>query len=117
METVPAKPMATRPAAPPPRSLRPKPCSVPLERCGVSLPVSTDRAPSARTTLQSLRSYQTVKEGRRCGDLAVYRRTRHVQEGAARPLGIGWWAVSYTHLRAHETGRNLVCRLLLEKKK
>src|SRR5678810_1207147 len=23
--------------------------------------------------------------------------------------------VSYTHLRAHETGRNLVCRLLLEK--
>src|SRR5678810_1083912 len=32
----------------------------------------------------------------------------------------GWldiYAVSYTHLRAHETGRNLVCRLLLEKKK
>ena len=25
-------------------------------------------------------------------------------------------AGSYTHLRAHETGRNLVCRLLLEKK-
>src|SRR5674476_1645913 len=25
--------------------------------------------------------------------------------------------VSYTHLRAHETGRNLVCRRLLEKKK
>ena len=29
----------------------------------------------------------------------------------------GLLAVSYTHLRAHETGRNLVCRLLLEKKK
>ena len=27
-----------------------------------------------------------------------------------------YMAVSYTHLRAHETGRNLVCRLLLEKK-
>ena len=26
-------------------------------------------------------------------------------------------SVSYTHLRAHETGRNLVRRLLLEKKK
>src|SRR5674476_1619645 len=26
------------------------------------------------------------------------------------------WTVSYTHLRAHETGRKLVCRLLLEKK-
>src|SRR5678809_168303 len=29
----------------------------------------------------------------------------------------GSLSVSYTHLRAHETGRNLVCRLLLEKKK
>ena len=29
----------------------------------------------------------------------------------------GLGTVSYTHLRAHETGRNLVCRLLLEKKK
>ena len=38
----------------------------------------------------------------------------------------GWWtpdqaggspaAVSYTHLRAHETVLDLVCRLLLEKK-
>src|SRR5660397_277625 len=27
------------------------------------------------------------------------------------------WSVSYTHLRAHETKANLVCRLLLEKKK
>ena len=31
--------------------------------------------------------------------------------------GITMVTVSYTHLRAHETGRNLVCRLLLEKKK
>ena len=30
---------------------------------------------------------------------------------------IALYSVSYTHLRAHETGRNLVCRLLLEKKK
>ena len=27
------------------------------------------------------------------------------------------YAVSYTHLRAHETDSYLVCRLLLEKKK
>src|SRR5450759_2314927 len=27
-----------------------------------------------------------------------------------------WQAVSYTHLRAHETRHDLVCRLLLEKK-
>ena len=30
---------------------------------------------------------------------------------------IGEEAVSYTHLRAHETRHDLVCRLLLEKKK
>src|SRR5450756_919249 len=28
-----------------------------------------------------------------------------------------YWPVSYTHLRAHETRHDLVCRLLLEKKK
>src|SRR5665648_451653 len=30
---------------------------------------------------------------------------------------LGIYAVSYTHLRAHETRHDLVCRLLLEKKK
>src|SRR5450759_4832923 len=37
-----------------------------------------------------------------------------------RPRSRGWrWLnpVSYTHLRAHETRHDLVCRLLLEKKK
>src|SRR5665811_2575301 len=33
------------------------------------------------------------------------------------PLAIGFRPVSYTHLRAHETVLDLVCRLLLEKKK
>ena len=32
-------------------------------------------------------------------------------------LSDGNWPVSYTHLRAHETVLDLVCRLLLEKKK
>src|SRR5450759_3727205 len=31
--------------------------------------------------------------------------------------GLTFKAVSYTHLRAHETRHDLVCRLLLEKKK
>ena len=34
-----------------------------------------------------------------------------------RMILLSYNPVSYTHLRAHETGRNLVCRLLLEKKK
>ena len=33
------------------------------------------------------------------------------------PINLRPVTVSYTHLRAHETGRKLVCRLLLEKKK
>ena len=32
-------------------------------------------------------------------------------------IGAKIYAVSYTHLRAHETVLDLVCRLLLEKKK
>src|SRR5665213_4037818 len=32
----------------------------------------------------------------------------------AHGYGMACYPVSYTHLRAHETGRNLVCRLLLE---
>ena len=36
--------------------------------------------------------------------------TRHISEATKEP-------VSYTHLRAHETVLDLVCRLLLEKKK
>ena len=36
---------------------------------------------------------------------------------AALIVTLGMIAVSYTHLRAHETVLDLVCRLLLEKKK
>ena len=38
------------------------------------------------------------------------------QLGLEQALGQGPAAVSYTHLRAHETVLDLVCRLLLEKK-
>src|SRR5665648_1051518 len=39
------------------------------------------------------------------------------QQDRADCRGVGVVAVSYTHLRAHETRHDLVCRLLLEKKK
>ena len=39
-----------------------------------------------------------------------------VGQRAARGADVGHEAVSYTHLRAHETVLDLVCRLLLEKK-
>ena len=39
------------------------------------------------------------------------------EEGAKALLVDRAEPVSYTHLRAHETSQDLVCRLLLEKKK
>src|SRR5450756_365824 len=39
---------------------------------------------------------------------------RGVRPGRVRRVGVGPDPVSYTHLRAHETRHDLVCRLLLE---
>ena len=49
------------------------------------------------------------KDLRGYGDESVY--------GGGKSLRDGMGSVSYTHLRAHETRHDLVCRLLLEKKK
>ena len=40
----------------------------------------------------------------------------HGEVRARQTGGLGLQAVSYTHLRAHETVLDIVCRLLLEKK-
>src|SRR5450759_704678 len=42
---------------------------------------------------------------------------RYIYTAFARDAARGCPPVSYTHLRAHETRHDLVCRLLLEKKK
>src|SRR5450756_1368990 len=52
----------------------------------------------------NLRSHQPLQ-------LCILRRVQHRFEPLPRPI-----PVSYTHLRAHETRHDLVCRLLLEKK-
>src|SRR5665811_248860 len=56
----------------------------------------------------------TAAAGNRRGNHAPRRTDR---SGKDRPRHHGVRAVSYTHLRAHETVLDLVCRLLLEKKK
>src|SRR5680860_1615113 len=65
--------------------------------------VESLRVEGATDPLDSL-----VRGPRRCQD----ERSREHFGG-----GMRGWAVSYTHLRAHETDSYLVCRLLLEKKK
>src|SRR5450756_2911491 len=55
---------------------------------------------------------------RRAGEPCRLRRSAGLADGSSimvAPVTVG--AVSYTHLRAHETRHDLVCRLLLEKKK
>src|SRR5450756_2144680 len=52
----------------------------------------------------------------------VYRNVRAAAQASGRAVAVlvdlqGPKTVSYTHLRAHETRHDLVCRLLLEKKK
>ena len=49
--------------------------------------------------------------------VSAYQRIGRVGRRRTRLAVIGTGAVSYTHLRAHETVLDLVCRLLLEKKK
>ena len=57
------------------------------------------------------RVIEAIAEARAHGDLS-----ENAEYDAAKERQ-GFIAVSYTHLRAHETVLDLVCRLLLEKKK
>src|SRR5678810_1066194 len=47
--------------------------------------------------------------------IAAIRENSQAPAYSASKAYMSMYTVSYTHLRAHETGRNLVCRLLLEK--
>src|SRR5450759_5840082 len=69
-----------------------------------------------RTT--SVASMTCHRHSTSCG-LGVYVRTDKpsFSRGCETRGSDGVNAVSYTHLRAHETRHDLVCRLLLEKKK
>src|SRR5665811_2561860 len=58
-----------------------------------------------------------AQEGAPVGRIGAYERLCEPELGLARDKADAAEAVSYTHLRAHETVLDLVCRLLLEKKK
>src|SRR5450756_2190621 len=64
--------------------------------------------PTRTTHWDGVRNFQArnfMRDEMKKGDLAFF-----YHSGGSDP-------VSYTHLRAHETRHDLVCRLLLEKKK
>ena len=73
-----------------------------LDTCRKSSAYQTDASLSAGSRIVTLSTCTNVRDDE-----------RFIVQGVL----VTEESVSYTHLRAHETGRNLVCRLLLEKKK
>src|SRR5665213_1401968 len=69
----------------------------------------------SRSTSPSLTATDVAALARPSSKRVSYSRIPAKSPVNGRPVRFA--PVSYTHLRAHETGRNLVCRLLLEKKK
>src|SRR5450756_3015914 len=74
---------------------------------------SSARQSSRIGWLRTIRRLPGTPTTSRTGDLATGWRPSRTGRCLVNATG----AVSYTHLRAHETRHDLVCRLLLEKKK
>src|SRR5450756_3076052 len=72
-------------------------------------------------SVSSCHSWTRPQHGTRCTRRSLRRHrlqelSRRERSAQAHLLLLSPLAVSYTHLRAHETRHDLVCRLLLEKK-
>ena len=68
--------------------------------------------PCSSTRMQVNPLSEVMSRTLRIDPIHRWTKTRRASESELRRVG----TVSYTHLRAHETKANLVCRLLLEKK-
>src|SRR5450759_1711835 len=83
---------------------------------GLLAPVITPRLDTARLPTSCQHPAAGLFKRMRCGLIPA---TAGGSERQLRPTGKGFAeepkSVSYTHLRAHETRHDLVCRLLLEK--
>src|SRR5664280_1473081 len=79
---------------------------------GAPLPAWVSRDVSVRLVVA-----MAVAKGERWGELLSTPQAGHQGLKAPVTCGFSHVTVSYTHLRAHETVLDLVCRLLLEKKK
>src|SRR5665811_2542196 len=76
----------------------------------VGVPEKKTARPARKTKSPSTQAGEYVRE-----EVEHVRGGKHGARSAKQVIAIG--PVSYTHLRAHETVLDLVCRLLLEKKK
>src|SRR5674476_338375 len=93
------------------RALRPT-AAAPARRSGSPLPASSRTRP--RSAASARAEHRRYPAPALVADLRLLDRQVGVEHRLQADLvDAGVEAVSYTHLRAHETGRNLVCRLLL----
>ena len=76
-------------------------------------PISTQSRSSAASDVYKR---QALRGGEGLFDSAAAGVARNAVDLVGRNFRLTVEAVSYTHLRAHETPEHLVCRLLLEKK-
>ena len=82
--------------------------------------VLVEAAAAEETTKGGIIIPDTAKEKPQRGKVIAIGTGRVADDGKVTPLSVkvgdSILSVSYTHLRAHETVLDLVCRLLLEKK-
>src|SRR5665811_2475202 len=96
-------------------------CSCGGGRCGLDVRTDHRSNKSRQGECSQARHGDADASPPRCPLIRVKRTheadLRWREVGSSLPERSGRRAVSYTHLRAHETVLDLVCRLLLEKKK
>src|SRR5450756_2324712 len=87
-------------------------------RQNLSSDETTDRTTSHLTDETTGRTTSHLTNPAKDAGQVIDETTSHLTKAAScQVIGYGYSPVSYTHLRAHETRHDLVCRLLLEKKK
>eukprot|EP00826_Nyctotherus_ovalis_P058001 TRINITY_DN7948_c0_g2_i1.p1 TRINITY_DN7948_c0_g2~~TRINITY_DN7948_c0_g2_i1.p1 ORF type:complete len:264 (-),score=18.26 TRINITY_DN7948_c0_g2_i1:4-795(-) len=88
-----------------------------ISQQAVGLKIATDKNKRSKSEMGTMKGAMSACKQVRFPRRNMLKRARKLD--ANKKFEYVWCiiSVSYTHLRAHETGRNLVCRLLLEKKK
>src|SRR5450756_1250093 len=96
-----------------PRMQKQSPTRAPLARAVAAAPEALEKPAQSKKPPQMMRQYDLIERVRRynpnSNEALLNRAYVYAMKAHGEP-------VSYTHLRAHETRHDLVCRLLLEKK-
>ena len=90
-------------------------CSIACSAGGACFLMSTMLVAQSVTVFETMSNFCKLSINCSAASLRLAGQNRCLGQGGRSPVST--ISVSYTHLRAHETRHDLVCRLLLEKKK